>query len=65
MKAFFFCGKRTVNLFKFTYFPLSLFAGMVAMLAARKQFAQQGWVLFRACVWLEDLKTAKVFHEVT
>lgn len=44
-----------MNLFKFTYFSLSLFAGMVAMLAARKQFAQQGWVLFRACIWLEDL----------
>lgn len=35
------------------------------MLAARKQFARQGWVLFRACVWLEDLKPAKVFHKVT
>lgn len=54
-----------MNLFKFTYFPLSLFAGMVTMLAARKQFTQQGWVLFRACIWLEDLKTAKVFHKVT
>lgn len=63
MKAFFW-GKRTVNLFKFTYFPLSLFAGMVAMLAARKQFAWQGWVLFRGCILLEDPKPAKVFHKV-
>lgn len=48
-----------MNLFKFTYFCFSLFGGMVAMPAALKHFAGQGWVLFRAFSWWKDLESSK------